>query len=112
MEQAIEYAVRSGQIRNSESARVSMTGQIRKVPNGLNEMSKINQSEGESNYNNRYSHSVMKTEIIEEDEEEGGDGDNLENKTKKFCSESDMNSSKASSKFQSNDGFKQPEVCV
>ena len=42
MEQAIEYAVRSGQIRNSESARVSMTGQIRKVPNGLNEMSKIN----------------------------------------------------------------------
>jgi hypothetical protein len=111
MEQAIEYAVRSGQIRNSESARVSMTGQIRKVSNGLNEMSKINQSEGESN-NNRYSHSVMKTEIIEEDEEEGGDGDNLENKTKKFCSESDMNSSKASSKFQSNDGFKQPEVCV
>ena len=108
MEQAIEYSVRSGQIRNSESARVSMTGQIRKVQNNDSSKLSVNQSNEEET---KYSHNV-KTQIIEEEEEE--EEDLNENKTKKFCSESDMNSSKeaASRKFQSNDGFKQPEVNI
>ena len=117
MEQAIEYAVRSGQIRNADSARVSMTGQIRKVTNDFFIRSINNQSVNEGD---KYSHNVMQTQIAEEeDEEEEEEGeveerkeDRLENKSKKFCSESEMNSNKASKGLQSNDGFKQPEVSV
>ena len=60
--------MRSGQIRNLDSARVSMIGQVRKVS-----------TDSTSNFGaeatsptiptGSQSHSVMKTEILEEDEE-------------------------------------------
>lgn len=63
IEKAIEYSVRSGQIRNSESARVSMLGQLKKESVTSNK---------EANYQSlgSQSHSVMQTDLMEEEEEE------------------------------------------
>jgi hypothetical protein len=60
-------SVRSGQIRNPESARVSMVGQIRKeIPNNLkNNFEPTNSTELGS---------ILQTKIIEEDEEMADEG--------------------------------------
>ena len=64
IEQAIEYNVRSGSIRNAESARVSIIGQLEKI-----EGSESTSPESQSQILENISHSVMQTEIAEEDEE-------------------------------------------
>ena len=66
IEQAIEYNVRSGSIRNAESARVSIIGQLEKIE-GSESTSPESQSHAQILEN--ISHSVMQTEIAEEDEE-------------------------------------------
>lgn len=60
IEQAIEYSVRSGSIRNVESARVSIIGQLKKC----------NSTDGSPTNLGSQSGMVMKTELIEEDENE------------------------------------------
>ena len=80
-----------------------MTGQMRKVSSDL---TKFNPTENEED---KYSHHVMQSKIIEEENED----DNFENKSKKFCSENELNSNIASISTESkisNDEFKQPQV--
>ncbi|RMZ97328.1 phosphatase methylesterase 1 [Brachionus plicatilis] len=65
VQQAIEYNVRIGAIRNAESARVSIVGQLKKVDNA-------SQPTQTDVLVGNQSHEVMNTEILEEDE----DGEN------------------------------------
>jgi len=68
IEQAIEYSVRSGSIRNVESARVSIIGQLKKLATSIEAS-----GEGEEEVGLRLgsqSGMVMQTELAEEDESE------------------------------------------
>jgi hypothetical protein len=85
-----------------------MAGQVRK--------SSIDTVKSAENDADKYSHSVMQTEILEEEnEEESCEEEDIENNKKKFCSESEMESkTNLQSSFQSKascDLFKQPQVC-
>jgi len=68
IEQAIEYSVRSGSIRNVESARVSIIGQLKKLATSIEAS-----GEGEEEVGLRLgsqSGMVMQTDLAEEDESE------------------------------------------
>lgn len=67
VEQAIEYSIRSGSIKNVESARVSIVGQLKKYETAIDPES--GQTSMPANLGSQ-SGLVMKTELTEEDEEE------------------------------------------
>jgi len=71
VEQAIEYSIRSGSIRNLESARVSIIGQLKKFNTDL--------ETGVKNLGSQ-SHMVMQTDLAEEDE-----GDEANSNRKKMA---------------------------
>ena len=71
VEQAIEYSVRSGAIKNAESARVSLTGQLKKVTAG-----EIGSSSSESRAGYHIpSYAVMQTAVAEKDEQVAEEGE-------------------------------------
>ncbi len=67
IEQAIEYSVRSGSIRNIESARVSIIGQLKKLVTSVDPSI---EDEGIGIRLGSQSGMVMQTELAEEDENE------------------------------------------
>ncbi|XP_065352442.1 protein phosphatase methylesterase 1 isoform X1 [Cloeon dipterum] len=66
LEHAIEWSVRSGQIRNCESAKVSVPGQLKSIKTGEVGVTMISHEAGSSN-------SIACTEILEEESEVDGD---------------------------------------
>lgn len=64
VEQAIEYSIRCGSIRNLESARVSIVGQLKKFNTAISITDQLPTSLGSQ------SGMVMQTELKEEDEDE------------------------------------------
>lgn len=74
LEEAIEWSVRSGQVRNLDSARVSIVGQVKSVDTGETatcELQKVEMKEMPCN-------DISET-IIEEEGEEGEENENSEN---------------------------------
>lgn len=70
IEQAIEYTVRSNSIRNLESARVSIIGQLKKLTSTSDQISQENCTENITpQLMGSQSYEVMQTELKEEDEE-------------------------------------------
>ncbi|KAL8593868.1 hypothetical protein ACOMHN_018080 [Nucella lapillus] len=68
LDQAIEWCVRSGQVRNLDSARVSMVGQVKRID--TNETA-THEMENKDQVNSFSQHS--EDCILEEEEEEGGE---------------------------------------
>ncbi|XP_076468045.1 protein phosphatase methylesterase 1-like [Babylonia areolata] len=74
LDQAIEWCVRSGQVRNLESARVSMVGQVKRLDTNETATSELEKD---------HTHEQNDDTIMEEEEEEGGSQRNDDNKDTK-----------------------------
>lgn len=79
-QQAVEYMVRSGQVRNVESARVSVIGQIQPMVNI--ESKEVDAANGASNSAFPEVSHLCET-VREEDEEEDGAGESMKNDKQK-----------------------------
>ncbi|XP_045204207.2 protein phosphatase methylesterase 1-like [Mercenaria mercenaria] len=94
LEQAIEWCVRSGQVRNVESARVSVVGQVKRV-----DTNETASSELEHQHEEHIIHDASET-IVEEEEENG------ESKGQSSSSNTHTSTEK---KSQGESEFKQPK---
>ncbi|XP_060576401.1 protein phosphatase methylesterase 1-like [Ruditapes philippinarum] len=93
LEQAIEWCVRSGQVRNVDSARVSMVGQVKRV-----DTNETASSELEHQHEDHIIHNASET--IAEEEEEGGESTGQSSSTANQCS----------TQQKSDNEFKKPET--